>query len=108
MEYDTLRKMPDVCMVNDFIVYKRAFEDSSQNALLQYMVDYFTDRYDKRMAAYRYHHACRNHSQNDVCFHAGASEIRRQPVYRAVTRNAKRAGTALSVTRIGQPETICV
>ncbi len=32
---------------NDFIFYKRAFEDSSQNALWQYMVDYFTDRYLK-------------------------------------------------------------
>ncbi len=32
-------------MRNDFIFYKRAFEDSSQNALWQYMVEYFTDRY---------------------------------------------------------------
>lgn len=31
---------------SDFIFYKRAFEDSSQNALWQYMVDYFTDRYE--------------------------------------------------------------
>ncbi len=31
---------------NDFIFYKRAFEDSSQNALWQYMVDYFTERYE--------------------------------------------------------------
>lgn len=32
---------------NDYIFYKGAFEDSSQNALWQYMVDYFTDRYLK-------------------------------------------------------------
>ena len=31
---------------NDFLFYKRAFEDSSQNALWQYMVDYFTERYE--------------------------------------------------------------
>ncbi len=32
---------------SDFIFYKRAFEDSSQNALWQYMVDYFTERYEQ-------------------------------------------------------------
>lgn len=32
---------------SDFIFYKRAFEDSSQNALWQYMVNYFTDRYEQ-------------------------------------------------------------
>lgn len=30
----------------DFIFYKRAFEDSSQNALWRYMVDCFTERYE--------------------------------------------------------------
>lgn len=29
----------------DFIFYKQAFEDSSQNALWQYIHEYFTDRY---------------------------------------------------------------
>lgn len=31
---------------SDFMFYKRAFEDSSQNALWQYMIDYFTERYE--------------------------------------------------------------
>ena len=30
---------------NDMIFYKRAFEDASQNALWQYMVEYFAKRY---------------------------------------------------------------
>lgn len=30
---------------SDFLFYKRAFEDASQNALWQYMVDYFIERY---------------------------------------------------------------
>ncbi|MCR4668799.1 MAG: TetR/AcrR family transcriptional regulator, partial [Clostridia bacterium] len=32
-------------MKNDLIFYKRAYEDSSQNALWKYMVEYFTKRY---------------------------------------------------------------
>lgn len=32
-------------MRNDFIFYKRAYEDTSQNALWQYMVSYFEERY---------------------------------------------------------------
>ena len=32
-------------MRNDFLFYKRAFEDSSQNALWQYIHKYFVDRY---------------------------------------------------------------
>ena len=32
-------------MRNDFLFYKRAFEDSSQNALWKYIVEYFTNRY---------------------------------------------------------------
>ena len=31
---------------NYFIFYKRAFEDYSQNALWQYLVDYFTELYE--------------------------------------------------------------
>ncbi len=34
-------------MRNDFIFYKRAYEDTSQNPLWQYMHEYFTDRYTK-------------------------------------------------------------
>lgn len=30
---------------SDIIFYKRAYEDSSQNALWKYMVEYFVDRY---------------------------------------------------------------
>ena len=29
----------------DYLFYKRAYEDQSQNALWSYMLDYFTDRY---------------------------------------------------------------
>lgn len=32
-------------MRTEFIFYKRAYEDNSQNPLWQYMVDYFTERY---------------------------------------------------------------
>jgi AcrR family transcriptional regulator len=32
-------------MKNDMIFYKRAYEDSSQNALWKYMVEYFVKRY---------------------------------------------------------------
>ncbi len=32
-------------MKSDMVFYKRAYEDSSQNALWQYMVEYFVDRY---------------------------------------------------------------
>ena len=32
-------------MKNDMVFYKRAYEDSSQNALWKYMVDYFVKRY---------------------------------------------------------------
>ena len=32
-------------MRTEFIFYKRAYEDNSQNPLWQYMVEYFTDRY---------------------------------------------------------------
>ncbi|MBP3275209.1 TetR/AcrR family transcriptional regulator C-terminal domain-containing protein [Kandleria sp.] len=32
-------------MRNDFLFYKRAFEDSSQNALWKYIVEYYTNRY---------------------------------------------------------------
>ena len=45
-------------MKNDMVFYKRAYEDSSQNALWKYMVDYFVKRYS------RYH---------DVQFHAGVA-----------------------------------
>ena len=32
-------------MKSDFIFYKRAYEDSSQNALWRYMLEYFVERY---------------------------------------------------------------
>ena len=32
-------------MRNDYLFYKRAFEDSSQNALWQYIMEYFAERY---------------------------------------------------------------
>ena len=32
-------------MRKDFIFYKRAYEDTSQNPLWQYMLEYFADRY---------------------------------------------------------------
>ncbi len=32
-------------MRNDFIFYKRAYEDNSQNPLWQYMLEYFVERY---------------------------------------------------------------
>ena len=35
-------------MRRDFLFYKRAYEDSSQNALWQYMLEYFTEQYTKR------------------------------------------------------------
>ena len=34
-------------MKQDFIFYKRAYEDSSQNALWSYMLEYFVQRYEK-------------------------------------------------------------
>ena len=34
-------------MKQDFIFYKRAYEDSSQNALWAYMLEYFVQRYEK-------------------------------------------------------------
>lgn len=34
-------------MRKDFIFYKRAYEDTSQNPLWQYMLEYFDDRYSK-------------------------------------------------------------
>ena len=34
-------------MKQDFIFYKRAYEDSSQNALWAYMLEYFVHRYEK-------------------------------------------------------------
>lgn len=43
-------------MKQDFIFYKRAYEDSSQNALWAYMLEYFVCRYEKNRkgkAAYR-------------------------------------------------------
>ena len=43
-------------MKQDFIFYKRAYEDSSQNALWAYMLEYFVHRYEKARkgkAAYR-------------------------------------------------------
>lgn len=35
------------CMRKDFIFYKRAYEDTSQNPLWQYMLEYFADRYSR-------------------------------------------------------------
>ena len=32
-------------MRNDFMFYKRAYEDNSQNPLWQYMLEYFVERY---------------------------------------------------------------
>lgn len=34
-------------MKQDFLFYKRAYEDSSQNALWSYMLEYFVQRYEK-------------------------------------------------------------
>lgn len=34
-------------MKRDFIFYKRAYEDNSQNPLWQYMLEYFAERYEK-------------------------------------------------------------
>lgn len=34
-------------MRRDFIFYKRAYEDTSQNPLWQYMLEYFADRYSR-------------------------------------------------------------
>ena len=34
-------------MKRDFLFYKRAYEDSSQNALWAYMLEYFVQRYEK-------------------------------------------------------------
>ena len=34
-------------MKQDFLFYKRAYEDSSQNALWAYMLEYFVKRYEK-------------------------------------------------------------
>lgn len=34
-------------MKQDFIFYKRTYEDSSQNALWAYMLEYFVQRYEK-------------------------------------------------------------
>lgn len=38
-------------MRNDYLFYKRAFEDSSQNALWQYIHQYFVDRYAQEAKA---------------------------------------------------------
>ena len=38
-------------MRQDFIFYKRAYEDTSQNALWQYMLEYFADRYSREAKA---------------------------------------------------------
>ena len=35
-------------MKKDFLFYKRAYEDDSQNALWRYMLDYFTEQYTNR------------------------------------------------------------
>ena len=35
-------------MKKDFIFYKRAYEDSSQNALWRYMLEYFVERYKEQ------------------------------------------------------------
>lgn len=35
-------------MKKDFIFYKRAYEDSSQNALWRYMLEYFVERYTRQ------------------------------------------------------------
>ncbi len=32
-------------MMNDMLIYKRAYEDTSQNALWQYMLEYFVQKY---------------------------------------------------------------
>ncbi len=34
-------------MKQDFLFYKRAYEDNSQNALWSYMLEYFTERYSR-------------------------------------------------------------
>ncbi|MCR4610984.1 MAG: TetR family transcriptional regulator [Lachnospiraceae bacterium] len=34
-------------MKNDYIFYKRAYEDTSQTPMWQYMLEYFVDRYNK-------------------------------------------------------------
>jgi len=34
-------------MKNDILFYRRAYEDTSQNALWQYMLEYFTDKYTR-------------------------------------------------------------
>ena len=36
-------------MRNDFIFYKRAYEDTSQNPLWQYMLEYFVERYSNEV-----------------------------------------------------------
>jgi AcrR family transcriptional regulator len=36
-------------MRNDFIFYKRAYEDTSQNPLWQYMLEYFVERYSSEV-----------------------------------------------------------
>ncbi len=38
-------------MRREFLFYKNAFEDSSQNALWQYILEYFTDRYSHEAMA---------------------------------------------------------
>ncbi len=38
-------------MKKDYIFYKRAFEDSSQNPLWQYMVEFFVKRYTDELSA---------------------------------------------------------
>ena len=35
-------------MKKEFLFYKRAYEDDSQNALWRYMLDYFTEQYTNR------------------------------------------------------------
>ena len=73
-------------MKRDFLFYKRAYEDSSQNALWAYMLEYFGARYtaqiqysplllwvcgyDKGVAVIRQHHLRRGSRRNDVQFYA--------------------------------------
>ena len=49
-------------MRQEMLFYRRAYEDSSQNALWKYMLEYFADRY----------------TRDDVCLHAGepAADLR--------------------------------
>ena len=80
-------------MKQEILFYKRAYEDSSQNALWHYMVEYFTKRYtelakeklgnpvllygrrrhDAGVGPDRQHHFGGNRCADDVPFHAGES-----------------------------------